>query len=690
MKNIKLSLKLTILCLSMIMLTAGIIGMVSVMNARKALHDGVIEKITGLASLRAETIEKFYTNQFFNVKDLPTRNSIRMLYNDLISYKKDMNINAAENFNTTSPKYAVIWEKYAAGVKHLVETYNAYDIFIIDAKSGQIMYTYAKESDLGENLVTGKLKDAHIATAWKKTIETGRACITDLMHYAPSGDKPAQFIATPMFDDKGYTLAVLVIQIADKEIDAVMMNHTGLGETGESYLVGADYLMRSSSRFEKDVILRKEVKSISAKNALEGREGIEILPDYRGIPVISSYYKIKVEGLNWAMLTEMDESEALKAANKLQSQILIIILVLLVLFTGLGLFMARSISRPVEKAVAFVKSISEGDLTRTIDVDQRDEVGQMADYLREMNGKLHQIMSEIASSADNITAAGMQLSSSSQLIAQGANQSAASTEEVSSSMEEMVSNINQNAENAKQTETIALRASSDIADGSAAVITTVEAMKQIADKISIVGAIAEKTDLLAINAAIEAARAGEHGKGFAVVAAEVRKLAERSQIAAQEIDELSKSSVRVADQSGVILQKIVPDIQKTATLVQEIAAASMEQNAGSDQINNAIAQLSQVTQTNASSAEEMSSSAEELSAQAEMLRDLISFFTLHKGQVNVVRNSNVKVSPPKSPGKIKSKLRKDENLESHTPKHELPKGVDILELNKKDEQFEEY
>jgi len=202
-------------------------------------------------------------------------------------------------------------------------------------------------------------------------------------------------------------------------------------------------------------------------------------------------------------------------------------------------------------------------------------------------------------------------------------------------MEQVVSNIKQNADNAQQTEKIALKAAQDAKEGGKAVTETVFAMKEIANKISIIEEIARQTNLLALNAAIEAARAGEHGKGFAVVATEVRKLAERSQTAAGEINKLSGSSVEVAEKAGEMLTRIVPDIQRTAELVSEINAASNEQNSGAEQINKAIQQLDKVIQQNASATEQMASTSEELSSQAEQLQDTIEFFKVEeKGNGN--------------------------------------------------------
>ncbi len=302
----------------------------------------------------------------------------------------------------------------------------------------------------------------------------------------------------------------------------------------------------------------------------------------------------------------------------------------------LGVFIAFIITRDLLRQIGgepyyiseLARKVADGDLSMHLASNRKQDSGVYA-AIKDMIGKLTGIVTEVTSASDNVSSGSQEISSTAQQLSQGATEQAASAEEVSSSMEEMGANIKQNADNALQTEKIALKSSEDATKGGEAVAKTVGAMKDIAEKISIIEEIARNTNLLALNAAIEAARAGEHGKGFAVVAAEVRKLAERSQKAAGEIGELSKASVETAENSGSLFTAIVPDIQKTAELVQEISAASGEQNSGVDQINKAIMQLDTVIQQNASASEEMASMAEELSSQAEHLQGTMSFFKLN-------------------------------------------------------------
>ena len=295
----------------------------------------------------------------------------------------------------------------------------------------------------------------------------------------------------------------------------------------------------------------------------------------------------------------------------------------------LAVYLAGSIIRPLATLTNTLADLHRGEsglLYWTKSQDRSDEIGELARSFNAFVGRLAEIVGQVNGRAEAVSCASAQVSSSAQLLSHGTSEQAASVEETTSSLEQINASITQNADNSRQMEQMALKGAKEMEQSSKAVRESVDAMKTIAEKISIIEEIAYQTNLLALNAAIEAARAGEHGKGFAVVAAEVRKLAERSQNAAQEISSLSSSSLRVAESSGQLLKELVPSIRKTAELVQEVATASREQAAGVSQVNQAMTQVDQVTQRNAAAAEKLSNTAAEMASQAENLQRLMRVF----------------------------------------------------------------
>lgn len=384
-----------------------------------------------------------------------------------------------------------------------------------------------------------------------------------------------------------------------------------------------------TARYAEWVKILHQVRDVAVENgnqkAFELANGTAAEARRKAVSAFESILELNASQLDEA---KVDSTATYEASR---TMLLAFLAAAALIGTGMAVWIVRDVIRQLGGEPAYaqevVSEVASGNLNVDIATRQGDTTSLLAS-VRDMTLKLREVIGEVTSATRNVASGSQEMSAAAEQLSQGAVEQSSSTEEASSSVEQMAANIKQNADNAGQTETIARKAAVDAEASGTAVGEAVRAMETIAEKIMIVQEIARQTDLLALNAAVEAARAGEHGRGFAVVASEVRKLAERSQAAAQEISGLSGDTVKSAQSAGDMLSKLVPDIKRTAELVSEISAASNEQNAGASQINAAIQQLDKVTQQNTSAAEEMSSTAEELATQAEQLQNSISYFKL--------------------------------------------------------------
>ncbi len=472
--------------------------------------------------------------------------------------------------------------------------------------------------------------------------------------------RPVFAIAAPVINNE--TVEGVLCGFVDMDyFNSIFVGNVKLGKTGYAFMFNLDGVVVAHP--DPKQILKTNMSSLEfGQQMLSKRNGAHQYT-YKGLEKFA--YLSQDESLGWTLAVGIGIDELNAPAVKIKNINTILALIIMAI-TGLVVFVvARKVVVPITRAAQLAEAIRLGDLSERLDTNLNDEVGllsqalnamadgleqkarlagaiadgdltvdvqlasekdQLGRALQTMAGVLNDVIQQVMVATENVASGSQALAASSQEMSQGATEQSASAEEASSSIEQMTANIRQNTDNAMQTEKIAIKSAQEAEQGGRAVAETVTAMKEIANKIVIIEEIARQTNLLALNAAIEAARAGEHGKGFAVVAAEVRKLAERSQSAAGEINNLSVSSVEVAESAGKMLDSIVPGIQKTSELVQEIAAASREQDAGAEQINSSIQQLDKVIQQNAAATEEMASTSEELTSQSDQLRDMMSFF----------------------------------------------------------------
>ncbi len=423
--------------------------------------------------------------------------------------------------------------------------------------------------------------------------------------------------------NRDFAAAAAKWAVAKEEALRLMEECRGFTDTPEEIAwieSAAKALSELVALYEKDLIEAAKADNLDRIRVLDDR--MDGLIDHFVAP-LASYAD--------SLVREQEEADRAFDAVARSTILAALLIAGLAVLAGMtvALTLTRGISRPLRYTAGLMEKVSSGDLGSEIPpayLRGKDEVGVLARAIDEMMRELRRIVGDILEASNQVSAGSEQMSSTAQQLSQGATEQAANAEEVSASVEEMAATVKQNTDNSLATESIARKSAEGAELGGNAVVASVQAMKEIAERISIIDEIARQTNLLALNAAIEAARAGEAGKGFAVVAAEVRKLAERSASAAREITDLAKLSVDRAEDTVHRIGSLLPDICKTAELSEEIAVSAGQQSAGTEQIAQAVSQLDEVIQRNSSAADELAATAQELASQASALSCAIAFF----------------------------------------------------------------
>ncbi|MCP4988070.1 MAG: methyl-accepting chemotaxis protein [Colwellia sp.] len=572
-------------------------------------------------------------------------------------------VDVAEAFNPKTSDNEDFYKSY-------IEQYGYYDLFLINP-NGHIFYTVTKEADFNTNILTGKYADSNLGGLIKEISKSKQYGFVDFAPYEPSNNAPASFIAQPIVNSRNEPSIYVALQLPLEGIQAIMKVRKGMGDTGESYLVGNDLRMRSNSFFDPNghtvaasfagSIATNGVDTEATKRALNGESNTDIIIDYNGNPVLSSFDRIEFKNFNWAILSEIDEPEAFASIRSNTTFMMLLMLVFSVLIALIGFWFAKRISTPIIEIADISEQVANGDLTVSVTKSSDDEVGQLQSAISHMIVNLTKMVKNISGIAIQQSATSKelaavttqtsttvneqhqiseQLATAMQEMGTTVNEVAQSTTTTSSAVDNIQTKVNEGANKLNETYQSIINMSGQIQESEQSVQKVRSDFDQVVNILNVIKSIAEQTNLLALNAAIEAARAGEQGRGFSVVADEVRQLAQRTQDSTKEIDNMidvimvgANSSVeqmansvtqasQVQENAKIVMdlnQVITGDMNEISDLSVQIATAAEEQSVVVDEIlqkietlNTGVTETSQAAENIAESSIELAHLATEL------------------------------------------------------------------------------
>jgi len=708
LNRIKIGKKLPVLVVGTALLAILGVGIASYVIAAADLESAAQDKLVAVATARSDTLDQYLRAIAEDVTILAatpaTAAALEEFRTGFAALGYDGGNPAAtlqrlyidQNPNPTGSRqlldratddsdYSASHARLHPWLRNYVETRSYYDLFLIDA-DGNIVYTDFKEADFATNLLTGPWKDSGLAQmfkAIKQTGKTGEVGFVDFEAYAPSNGAAASFIGAPIFAN-GMFRGVVAFQMPIGRINAVMQATTGLGESGETYLVGADKLMRSDSRFsEEPTLLKTKVDTPTVRSALEGQSGTASIDDYRGTPVLSVYRPYEFHGVRWAVIAEIDRAEIMQPVLAMRNIMAMIGLVIMAVLGSVGYFFGRGIARPIASMTGAMQTLAGGDKTVTIPAtDRGDEIGSMAQAVQvfkdamikademaaaqekeraakearakrieeetkafdtAVTGILETVSAastELNSTASSMSATAEETSRQATAVAAASEEASTNVQTVASAAEELSASISEISRQVTQSAQIAGKAVSEANRTNATVKGLAEAAQKIGAVVSLINEIASQTNLLALNATIEAARAGEAGKGFAVVASEVKSLANQTAKATDEIgaqigamQAVTGEAVTAIEGIGTVIGQIneiattiASAVEEQGAATQEIARNVQQASAGTRDVSANITGVTTAAGETGSAANQVLSASDELSKQADALKRQVQQF----------------------------------------------------------------